>query len=127
VGALRDVLSYLRDDDGFRLSQLSDLTAVDEPANDRLVLLYRLIRPVPEYDTMVVRTFVPREGATVKSAIDLWANADWYEREVYDMFGVHFADHPDLRRILTWEGFEGHPLKKDYRLPEGGEVVPPNE
>ncbi len=88
-----------------------DLTCVDE--GEQLRVLYRL------YDTASnrlahVHCRVPHTGGRVPTASDLWAGYDWQEREAFDLFGVVFTGHPDLRRILTWEGFAGHPLLKDF-------------
>jgi NADH:ubiquinone oxidoreductase subunit C len=63
---------------------------------------------------LVLKTACPREGAEVSSLVELWRGADFQEREVYDLMGIRFSGHPNLKRILLWEGFEGHPLRKDY-------------
>lgn len=111
-----DVLRFLRDSLApGGLNQLTDLTAVDYPDQEAMSVVYRLGR-VPDYDTVVVKVTLPRGTPETASAVGLWANADWLEREVYDMFGVGFTGRPALRRILTWEGFPGHPLRKDFAL-----------
>ena len=68
-----------------------------------------------------VKCFANDPSPEVPSVTSIWKGADWLEREVYDLFGVRFAGHPDLRRIMTWEGFEAHPLRKDYQLHGRGE------
>ncbi|MFH0887180.1 MAG: NADH-quinone oxidoreductase subunit C, partial [bacterium] len=67
---------------------------------------------------IAIKTTIPREGAEMGSITSLWRGADWLERELYDMFGIKFNDHPDLRRILMWDGYEGYPLRKDFTSPE---------
>jgi len=90
-----------------------DLTCVDE--GEHLRLFYRLYS-VSGKQLAHVHVRLPRTGAHVPTASDLWRGYEWQEREVYDLFGVVFDGHPDLRRILTWEGFPGHPLLKDYKV-----------
>ena len=90
-----------------------DLTCVDEGA--QLRVLYRLYDPATRRAAHVCVP-VPRTGAHLPTAGDLWHGYDWQEREAYDLFGVVFDGHPDLRRILTWDGFVGHPLLKDYQV-----------
>src|SRR3954452_19996685 len=97
--------------------QLCDITAVDylhyPEARDRFGLVYILVSTTTG-ERVYVKTFLNEPDLTVPSAFPLWKGADWMEREVYDMFGIEFAGHPDLRRILMPEGFVGHPLRKDY-------------
>ncbi|MDI6871208.1 MAG: NADH-quinone oxidoreductase subunit D [Bacillota bacterium] len=112
-GQAQDVLGYLKE--AWGLNQLTDLTAVDYPERRSFAVVYRLSR-VPEYDTAVVKVSLPRAHPELPSAAGRWANADWLEREVFDLFGVNFPGHPHLRRILTWEGFPGHPLRKDWEV-----------
>jgi NADH-quinone oxidoreductase subunit C len=88
-----------------------DLTCVDE--GEQLRVLYRLYS-LAERQAVCVQTRVPRVGGHLPTASDLWRGVEWHEREAYDLFGVVFDGHPDLRRILTWEGFPGHPLLKDF-------------
>jgi NADH-quinone oxidoreductase subunit C len=88
-----------------------DLTCLDDGETLRLVYVLASIAL-----GVAARVYVPvpRTGAQVPTASDLWHGLEWQEREAFDMFGVVFTGHPDLRRILTWEGFEGHPLLKDF-------------
>ncbi len=90
-----------------------DLTCVDEGASLRV--LYR-VYSLQAHAVAHVHVRVPRTGATLPTASDLWRGLEWHEREAYDLFGVVFTGHPDLRRILTWEGCAGHPLLKDYTV-----------
>ncbi|MHB9133061.1 MAG: NADH-quinone oxidoreductase subunit C [Armatimonadota bacterium] len=88
-----------------------DLTCVDE--GEALRVLYRLYSTV-DRQVAHLHVRVPRSGGHLPTASDLWRGYNWQEREVFDLFGVVFDGHPDLRRILTWEGFPGHPLLKDF-------------
>lgn len=92
---------------------LSDITAVDYP--DRGV--FRLLYQVANYengDIVTLKTEISRDSAEISSVDEVWRAADWLEREVYDMFGIKFTDHPNMKRILMWEGFDGWPLRKDF-------------
>ncbi len=92
---------------------LADITAVDYI--DREV--FRLIYQIGNYqngDIVVLKTEISREKASTVSVAGIWRSADWLEREVYDMFGITFEGHPNLQRILMWEGFDGWPLRKDF-------------
>lgn len=107
---------------GFDL--LADITAVDylhyPDATDRFGVVYMLTNTTTG-ERAVVKTFVNEPEPSVPSAYPLWRGADWMEREVYDMYGIDFVGHPDLRRILMPEGFVGYPLRKDYPLRGYGE------
>lgn len=109
------LLRFLRDDEGCRFVNFVDITAADYPEREqRFEVIYHLLSP---YKNARVRIKVSvDEKMPVPSAISVFPAANWYEREVYDMFGVTFANHPDLRRILTDYGFEGHPLRKDFPM-----------
>jgi NADH-quinone oxidoreductase subunit C len=112
---LLPVLRFLRDDAACLFSQLSDVTAVDYPAREeRFAVVYHLLS-VKHNQRVRVRAHTD-ERTPVDSAVSLFPAAGWFEREVWDMYGVLFSGHPDLRRILTDYGFEGHPLRKDFPL-----------
>lgn len=104
--------------------QVCDITAVDylhyPDAKDRFGLVYILLNTTTG-ERVYVKTFLNEPDLTVPSAFPLWRGADWMEREVYDMYGIVFDGHPDLRRILMPEGFDGYPLRKDYPLRGYGE------
>ncbi|RME36850.1 MAG: NADH-quinone oxidoreductase subunit C [Planctomycetota bacterium] len=121
---LPEVMRFLYEDEHCRFEQLCDLTCVDylnfPGATDRYGVTYALLS-VSKGHRLWVKCFVNDPNPEVPSVTDIWWGADWMEREVYDMFGVRFTGHPDLRRILTWEGFEAHPLRKDYPLRGRGE------
>ena len=113
--SLLRVLTLLRDDQNCQFKQLVDITAVDHPEQaERFVVVYNLLSLKQNQRIRVKLT--TDERTPVASASGLFSSAIWLEREVWDMFGIFFTDHPDLRRILTDYGFEGHPLRKDFPL-----------
>jgi NADH-quinone oxidoreductase subunit C len=112
-GSLRSLMAALRDAP-FDYAVLLDLTCVDYAANEgRFELVYHLYS-LSRNVRLRVKASVPVADPAAESLTGLWKNADWLEREVFDMFGVRFSGHPYLRRLLTYEGFEGHPLRKSY-------------
>ena len=115
ASAVQRILAALRDDKFAAFNQLSDLTAVDYPERpERFELVYQLLSM---RNNMRLRLLAAvGEGQAVPSATTVYSAANWAEREVWDMFGIFFAGHPDLRRLLTDYGFEGHPLRKDFPL-----------
>lgn len=90
-----------------------ELTCIDN--GEKLRLFYRLIN-LSSGQVMQLQVFVPLTNASVPSSSDLWHGFNWQEREVFDLFGVTFVGHPDLRRIVTWEGIVGHPLLKEFKI-----------
>ncbi len=121
---LLDVMRFLRDDEQCKFEQLCDLTCVDylnfSKAHDRYGVIYSLLS-ISLNHRLWVKCFVNDPAPEVPSVTAIWTGANWMEREVYDMFGIIFTGHPDLRRILTWDAFEAHPLRKDYPLRGRGE------
>lgn len=115
-------LRWLKEQKGFDL--LVDVTCVDylnyRGASDRFGLVY-LLTNVAENLRLTVRVMLNEPDLSVPSATPLWSGADWLEREVWDMFGIHFEGHPDLRRILMPDEFTAHPLRKDYPMQGRGE------
>jgi NADH-quinone oxidoreductase subunit C len=112
--AIIDVLKFAKEAPSFEYDFLSDLTATDEQVEPRFELVYNLYSMKNHY-RIRFKTRV-REGEEVATLTSVWAGANWAEREVWDMFGVKFAGHPDLRRILMDERWQGFPLRKDYPL-----------
>ena len=109
------VLSFLRDDVGCEFKLLVDICGVDFPErNKRFELVYHLLS-MSINQRIRVKTSLG-EGDTAPSVCDLFPAAGWFEREAYDLYGILFSNHPDLRRLLTDYGFEGHPLRKDFPL-----------
>jgi NADH-quinone oxidoreductase subunit C len=119
---LLEVLEFLKRDRGFDL--LVDITCVDylnyRGATDRFGLVYLLANTTTN-ERLTVRVFLNEPDLTVRSSVPLWSAANWLEREVWDMFGIRFQGHPDLRRVLLPEEFAAHPLRKDYPLQGRGE------
>ena len=112
---LLKVLSFLKDDKVCQFKQLIDLCGVDYPNRiDRFEIVYHLLS-INLNQRIRIKLSV-NDDDTVPSVVSLYEAANWYEREVWDLYGVIFTDHPDLRRILTDYGFEGHPLRKDFPL-----------
>ena len=115
LGVLYDVLIHLRDDTGSDYDYLVDLTALDYLGDEkRFCMVYHLYSH-PKKSFIRVRCGVA-EGESVPSVISVWRTADWMEREVYDLFGIDFSDHPNLKRILLPDDWHGHPLRKDYDI-----------
>jgi len=112
----REILAWLKDDAGQDYAFLSDVTAVD-PGGDRpLQVVYQLFS-MTYHRTLRVKCELPLTALEIDSVEPLWKTANWLEREVYDLFGIRFMGHPDLRRILMPENYaEGHPLRKDFPL-----------
>ncbi len=113
LDAIVDVLMFVRDDSRCQFINLTDISGVDYPSRDkRFDVSYQLLSPRENLRLRVkVRT---DENTPVASACTVYPGAEWYERETYDMYGILFSGHPDLRRILTDYGFEGYPLRKDF-------------
>jgi NADH-quinone oxidoreductase subunit C len=108
-------LTFLRDDPALRFVSFIDLTALDLPAREeRFEVVWHLLSPTLNQRVRVKVT--TSASVPVPSTADVYPASNWFEREVYDMYGVLFTDHPDLRRILTDYGFEGYPLRKDFPL-----------
>ena len=113
--AVVKVMTFLRDDQNTLFKQLIDITAVDHPAQEeRFEVVYHLLSL--KHNQRLRVKLATDEATPVDSVTGVFSSAGWFERETWDMYGVMFADHPDLRRILTDYGFEGHPLRKDFPL-----------
>lgn len=132
---LHEIMRFLRDDPRTAYSFLSDVAGVDyldypTKMPGRFAVVYNLC-PYGRDDRFFVKTFLdpslPTDGTEddpalyVDSVCDIWPGAEWPEREVFDLFGIRFRGHPDLRRLLLWEGYPAHPLRKDYPLRGRGE------
>jgi len=111
---LVEICRYLKDTPDLAFDYLASLTAIDYL--DRFEIVYQL-RALARRADATLRVEVDREAAVAPSVTSVWRGADFQEREVYDLMGIRFAGHPDLRRILLYEEFDGHPLRKDWRLP----------
>jgi NADH-quinone oxidoreductase subunit C len=119
----REVAEFLLRDPSLKLDWLQSLSGVDYVADDKMCCVYDLY----SFDfkhIFAVKVFCPRETPEIPSVADLWPAADWQEREAYDMFGITFPGHPDLRRILCADDWEGFPLRKDYVFPREYHGIP---
>jgi NADH-quinone oxidoreductase subunit C len=118
-----DLFRALRDEPGFEFNYLSDLSAVDWlERKPRFDVVYHLNSLTLKH-RLRVKIGVDGADPWVHSVVGIWGAADWLERECYDMFGIDFKGHPDLRRILMYDSFEGHPLRKDYRYDKRQPIV----
>jgi NADH-quinone oxidoreductase subunit C len=108
---LLEVCRWLRDNPQFDMAYLSFVSAIDWP--DRLDVVYHMLSPARRHG-LVLKVPVPKDDLRIPSVVALWRTADWHEREAYDLFGITFEAHPDLRRIMMSADWKGHPLRKDY-------------
>ena len=116
-----DVILFMKTNENTKFKQLIDITAVDFPEKEqRFRIVYLLLSH--EFNTRVLIEFDISEGEKVPSLTKIFPSANWMEREVFDMYGIDFKDHPDLRRILTDYGFKGYPLRKDFPITGHNEV-----
>lgn len=117
VDALIEVMQFLHDDEQLSFDLLIDVLSIDNSERrrtPRFEVVYVLVSTA-SCDRLLLKVPVD-DGEEVPTVTGIWKSADWAEREVYDLMGIRFAGHPDLRRILTWDGFEGHPLRKEFPL-----------
>ena len=115
VGEIVRVATFLRDDERCQFCSIVDITAVDWPERERRFdIVYHFLSP--KQNRRVRVKLEVAEGTPVPSIIGIFPGANWFERETYDLYGVLFSGHPDMRRLLTDYGFEGHPLRKDFPL-----------
>jgi NADH-quinone oxidoreductase subunit C len=129
-----DVVTFLKNDPQLQYNFLADVTAVDylnypgAPKDGRFGIVY-ILSSIPATagegggggPRLILRVFLDESDLEIESLVPLYAGAEWLEREVFDMFGIRFLHHPDLRRILTWDTFQAHPLRKDYPVTGRGE------
>ena len=120
---LRDLCEQARADGELQFNLLSDATCVDRfPIEPRFELNYQLVS-IPHRRRITLRVRVPGSDPVVDSLVPVWPGANWLEREIFDLFGIRFTGHPDLRRILLPDDFEGHPLRRDFPV-QGYRDVP---
>lgn len=112
--SLREICEFLREDDKMDFDFLTDITGVDYlKRKPRFEVVYHLYSMTKKH-RLRIRVVVEEGNETVPSIVDIWRAANWAEREVFDMYGITFEGHPNLRRILMYDEFEGYPLRKDY-------------
>ena len=112
---LLDVVLFLKTNKNTKFRQLIDITVVDYPeSSKRFKVVYLFLSH--EYNQRIILSYLINDNEIIPSLTSVFPSANWMEREVFDMYGVNFKDHPDMRRILTDYGFEGHPLRKDFPL-----------
>ena len=110
--SLLEVATFLKTTPGLDFDYLSSITAVDY--YDYFEMIYQLTSMKHNHSLVVKTRCYGRENLALPSVVSLWRGADFQEREIYDLMGISFEGHPNLKRIVLWEGFEGHPLRKDY-------------
>lgn len=121
--ALLNIVKYLKNKP-HEYSMLLDVTCVDYPGKaERFEIVYHLFS-FARNRRLRIKARLPEKEPAIDSFTSLWPNANWLEREIYDMFGVRFRGHPDLRRIFMYDGFEGFPLRKDYPLRKRQPLIP---
>ena len=123
------IAEFLRDDAALRLDYCSNVTGIDWPAKDGsgyLEAVYHLYSMEKKHGPLVLRLRTLDRAAAVHlpSLTPVWRSAELQEREIFDLFGIHFDGHPDLRRLLMWEEFSGHPMRRDYVEPDDYEYEP---
>lgn len=119
------IAQFLRDDSRLEMDSLMNLSGVDllTEEENRLQVVYHLFSYKLKHK-FVIKANLEREKAEIPSVAMIWRTADWHERETYDLFGIQFTEHPDLRRILLPEDWEGYPLRKDYQTPDYYNGIP---
>ena len=118
---LLDVVLLLKTNKNTKFRQLIDITAADYPENQqRFKMIYLLLSH--EFNQRIILSYFINENEPISSLTKIFPSANWMEREIFDMYGIKFTNHPDLRRILTDYGFQGHPLRKDFPLTGHNEV-----
>jgi NADH-quinone oxidoreductase subunit C len=122
-----EVAQFIKDDDDLQMDHFIDLTAIDYPERETARFdLVLMTRSSVTCARIRLRAYV-KDGEEPATLSGIWSGADWAEREVWDMFGIKFAGHPDMRRILLYEEFVGHPLRKDYPIDKAQPLVPYRE
>ena len=111
--SILDVMSFLRDAPGLEFNYLNSISAVDYI--ECFELVYHLTSLEHNHSAVVKARIYGREGPSIPSVVGVWPGADFQEREIWDLMGVGFSGHPNLKRIMLWEGFPGHPLRKDFK------------
>lgn len=126
-GRIVEILTFLRDDPDLLFDFAMDLTGVDHLGEEpRFEVVYHLYS-LEKKHRVRIKARLPEDDPSIDSAVSVWPTLNWYEREAYDMYGIVFRGHPKLTRILMYEGFEGHPLRKDYPKEKRQPTIGPEE
>jgi len=125
-GSELKLFTFLRDDPELDFNFLMDLTAVDymDRKDERFEMVYHLFS-LKHNGRLRIKIPVSEDNCTIDSICSIWKTANWYEREVWDLYGIKFNNHPDMRRILLYEEFKGHPLRKDYPINKRQPLIGP--
>jgi NADH-quinone oxidoreductase subunit C len=125
-GSELKLFTFLRDDPELDFNFLMDLTAVDymDRKDERFEMVYHLFS-LKNNGRLRIKIPVSEDNCTIDSICSIWKTANWYEREVWDLYGIKFNNHPDMRRILLYEEFKGHPLRKDYPIKKRQPLIGP--
>jgi NADH-quinone oxidoreductase subunit C len=125
-GRALKLFTFLRDDPELDFNFLMDLTAVDymDRKDERFEMVYHLFS-LKHNGRLRIKIPVSEDNCTIGSICSIWKTANWYEREVWDLYGIKFNNHPDMRRILLYEEFKGHPLRKDYPIKKRQPLIGP--
>jgi NADH-quinone oxidoreductase subunit C len=115
---LKPLMWFLRDDEKCYFDLLSCLTGIDNRQESNTMEIAYNLSSIPLEHQLMIKVTIERDHPVIDTVSDIWRTADWHEREAYDLLGIRFEGHPDLRRILLPDDWEGHPLKKDYQLQE---------
>jgi len=119
----RPIAEFLLREPCLKLDWLANLSGVDYAADEKICVVYDLCS-FDHRHRFAVKVFAPRDNASIPSVCDLWPAANWHEREAFDLLGINFPGHPDLRRILCADDWEGYPLRKDYVFPREYHGIP---
>ncbi len=111
-GAVLETCRYLKETPDLQFDLLNAISAVDYV--DHFEMVYHLTSTVHHHSAVLKVRLIGRDGLSVSSVIDVWQGADFQEREIWDLMGINFTGHPNMKRIMLWEGFSGHPLRRDY-------------
>lgn len=118
------VATFLKEDPACAFDMFIDVSGADYPKAELRFEVWLRLLSLQHHHRICLKTRVPEDDPSVDSVVGLWKGANWFEREAFDLLGIRFAGHPDLRRILMYEGFEGHPLRKDYAAERTQPLVP---
>ena len=116
AGQFKELVAFMHEDDRLYFDMLSSLTAIDNGEEASTIDIIYHLYSIPFDRSMALQVTIPRDNPAISTISDIWRGANWHEREAYDLVGVTFEGHPDLRRILLPNDWEGHPLRKDYKL-----------